>query len=102
MYLKAATLALVVVVLSLQYALWFGKANIIDFIGLQGTVTQLESENIALKLRNDRLHADVHEIKSRLEAIEALARAQLGLIKPGETYYQIVVPEDPGGRSTPD
>ncbi|MEE1567325.1 MAG: septum formation initiator family protein [Arenicellales bacterium] len=32
-------------------------------------------------------------MKNRLSAIEARARSELGLIKPGETYYQIVSPD---------
>ena len=53
-----------------------------------------EQENLALRERNNRLHADVNEIKNRVEAIEARAREQLGLIKPGETYYQVVLPDE--------
>ena len=52
-------------------------------------------ENYELKGRNDQLHEDVIDIKSRLGAIESQARFDLGLIKSGETYYQIV-------RSEPD
>ena len=60
----------------------------------------LERENISLRVRNERLHADVNEIKNRMEAIEAQAREQLGLILPGETYFQIVNPPSQGDVPT--
>ncbi len=93
-YLRTIIFCLIGVVLALQYALWFGKSNVVDLIHLGRSVNELEQENLVLRERNNRLHADVNEIKNRVEAIEARAREQLGLIKPGETYYQVVLPED--------
>jgi cell division protein FtsB len=74
----------------LQYALWAGKQNVIDLYLLGRQVDDVRSENHELQDRNDRLHVDVIDIKSQLGAIESQARFDLGLIKPGETYYQIV------------
>ncbi len=84
---------LVSLVLILQYAFWGGRNNVIDLVYLQQTLAELNMRNQALRLRNDRLHIDVNDIKNRLSAIEARARSELGLIKPGETYYQIVSPD---------
>lgn len=92
MLLRGFILGLVGLVIALQYALWFGKSNVVDLVRLRQTVDSLERENISLRERNERLHADVNEIKNRMEAIEAQAREQLGLILPGETYFQIVNP----------
>ena len=92
MLLRGFILGLVGLVIALQYALWFGKSNVVDLVRLRQTVDSLERENISLRVRNERLHADVNEIKNRMEAIEAQAREQLGLILPGETYFQIVDP----------
>ena len=93
-YLRTVIFCLIGLVLALQYAMWFGKSNVVDLIHLRNSVDELEQENFALRERNNRLHADVNEIKNRVEAIEARAREQLGLIKPGETYYQVVLPDD--------
>ena len=84
---------LLLLVLILQYAFWGGRNNVIDLVYLQQTLAELNMRNQALRLRNDRLHIDVNDIKNRLSAIEARARSELGLIKPGETYYQIVSPD---------
>ena len=85
----------VVLFIVLQYSLWVGKQNVIDLYRLNRQVDDVRIENHELQDRNDRLHVDVIDIKSRLGAIESQARFDLGLIKSGETYYQIV-------RSEPD
>jgi cell division protein FtsB len=101
-YRKVLIFTLIVGVLALQWALWAGKSNIVDLIYLQQTLASLETKNASLRHRNDRLHADINEIKNRLEAIEARARKELGLILPGETYYQTVLPEGSVSRIPTD
>ena len=92
---KLVLAVFVVMLILLQYALWGGKQNVIDLSRLNRQVVDVRNENHEFQSRNDQLHEDVIDIKSRLSAIESLARFDLGLIKPGETYYQIV-------RSEPD
>ena len=74
----------------LLYALWAGKNSVLDLFILDSTLNELTEQNKKLRMRNDRLHAEVIDIKSRLSAIEAHARSELGLIKPGETFFQII------------
>ena len=81
---------LVLLLVFMQYAIWAGKNNILDLFTLNSTLNELTEQNKKLRNRNDRLHAEVVDIKSRLSAIEAHARSELGLIKPGETYFQII------------
>lgn len=83
-------MALAVIVLVLQYELWLGKQNIFDLYQLNRHVSEAVATNTELRARNDKLHKDIIDIKNRSEAIEAQARFDLGLIKPGETYYQIM------------
>jgi len=87
---KLVLVVFVVMLILLQYALWGGKQNVIDLYRLNRQVVDVRNENHEFQSRNDQLHEDVIDIKSRLSAIESLARFDLGLIKPGETYYQIV------------
>ena len=86
MIILILTLLLVV----LQYALWSGRHNVSDLFFLKDQLSHLEQSNEQLRIRNNRLHAEVIDIKSRLGAIEEKARSELGLIKPGETYIRIV------------
>ena len=87
---KLVLSAFIGMLIFLQYAFWAGKQNVIDLYHLNRQVDDVRIENHELQDRNDRLHVDVIDIKSRLGAIESQARFDLGLIKSGETYYQIV------------
>ena len=83
---------LVLLFVLLQYAIWAGKNSVLDLVRLRSTLDGLNVQNQSLRDRNDRLHADVVDIKSRLSAIEEQARSELGFLKPGETYYQVIEP----------
>ena len=87
---RTILVALLMLLVVLQYALWMGRHNLFDLFYLQDQLSQLEHENANLRKRNDRLHAEVIDIKSRVSAIEEKARFELGLIKQGETFFRIV------------
>ena len=82
--------ALFILLLLLLYGLFFGNQNVLDLMGQRARLAQLTEETKVLRERNERIRVDVNDIKTRLGAIEGLARSELGLIKPGETFYQIV------------
>ena len=82
--------ALFILLLLLLYGLFFGKQNLFDLMEQQARLAQLTEETKVLRERNEQIRIDVNDIKTRLGAIEGLARSELGLIKPGETFYQIV------------
>ena len=90
---KLVLAVFVVMLISLQYAFWAGKQNVTDLYRLNQQGDDVRKENHVFQNRNNLLHEDVIDIKSQLGAIESQARFDLGLIKPGETYYQIVQSE---------
>ncbi len=81
---------LLLLLFGLQYALWMGDKNVFDLRRLQNTVEAVQIENEQLSRRNDKLLAEVIDLKEGGEMVETLARSELGLIKEGETFYQIV------------
>ena len=87
---KLVLAVFVVMLIYLQYTLWAGKQNVTDLYRLNRQIDNVQNENHEFQSRNDQLHEDVIDIKSQLGAIESQARFDLGLIKPGETYYQII------------
>ncbi|MGB2517260.1 MAG: septum formation initiator family protein [Pseudomonadales bacterium] len=46
--------------------------------------------NQALAQRNQQLYAEVEDLKQGLAAVEEHARSDLGMVKPNETFYQLV------------
>jgi cell division protein FtsB len=84
--------ALLVILFALQSKLWLGDGNWPSAKALQRTVTEQRAENARLQQRNDALSAEVEDLKSGETAVEERARSELGMIKPGETFYRVVEP----------
>lgn len=77
----------------LQYRLWFGSGGQREVETLQQQVQQQARDNAGLKQRNEALAAEVEDLKSGEAAVEERARSELGMIKPGETFYRVVEQE---------
>jgi cell division protein FtsB len=87
----------------LQYRLWFGSGGEREVEALQQQVHQQARDNTGLKQRNEALAAEVEDLKSGEAAVEERARSELGMIKPGETFYRVVEPQpQPPPADTPD
>ena len=74
----------------LQYDLWVGEGSLASAWRLQQEVTKQQQENDRLRERNAALAAEVVDLKQGLDAIEERARNELGMIKEGETFIQVV------------
>jgi cell division protein FtsB len=85
-------LALLLLLFALQSKLWFGAGGLPDARALQQTVKEQRVENARLQQRNDALSAEVEDLKSGETAVEERARSELGMVKPGETFYRVVEP----------
>lgn len=88
--MKWLTLSLAVLLALLQYVLWFGDGGLRDLWQLEHQVEDQQSENERLTERNDALAAEVKDLKTGLEAVEARARLELGMIKEDEVFYQVI------------
>jgi cell division protein FtsB len=85
------TLAILLVLLVwLQYRLWLGDGGIPDVLKLQTEVEIVRAETEKLHERNQALEAEVHDLKQGLEAIEERARSDMGMIRDGEAYFQVI------------
>jgi cell division protein FtsB len=101
--LRWVALVLVILLIALQVHLWTGQGGLRDVWLLEKRVAEQKAENAQLKKRNETLSAEVEDLKHGDEAIEERARAELGLLKPGETFYQVVEPAQgtPAGGDGP-
>ncbi len=88
--MKIIVAILFVLLVLLQIKLWSGDGGLVDTVQLQRAVDQQQQENSALSERNKALEAEVEDLKKGVDAIEERARSELGLIKPGETFFQTV------------
>lgn len=81
---------LVVVFLWLQYRLWVGEGSLAEVHNLRQEIGRQKTELEALMQRNRVLEAEVLDLKNGLEAIEERARTELGMIREGEVFYQVI------------
>lgn len=81
------TIALFVILLLLQIRLWSEYREVGQ---LRAQVEEQAEFNRDLAERNAALAAEVESLRTGVEAIEERARTELGLVKPGEVFYQVV------------
>ncbi|MGD2081543.1 MAG: cell division protein FtsB [Chromatiales bacterium] len=91
--MRVVLAVLVVTLVVLQYRLWVGEGSFAEVRALQRDIAAQRSEIERMKRRNAALQAEVDDLKEGLEAVEARARSELGMIREGEVFYQI--PEPP-------
>jgi cell division protein FtsB len=90
--------ALLVALILLQYRIWISDDGLRGVERLQHAVAAQQTLNATLIRRNSRLEAQVADLKSGTAAIDELARSDLGMIGPNETFYQVVQPAPAGDR----
>lgn len=81
---------LIVLFIVLQYQLWLATGGIMSVYHLNKNINQQILKNKAFANRNAMLAADIDDLKNGNKAIEEHARNDLGMIKKGEVFYQVV------------
>ena len=82
-------LVFVALIVALQYPMWLGKGGWLQVRENDRELAAQRDTNAKLKARNDALDADVRDLKAGYEAIEERARAELGMIRHDEVFFQI-------------
>ena len=81
---------LILLLLVLQYRLWFGEPSLPDVWQVKEDIAEQKRINQELLERNRRLEAEVQDLKKGLSALEERARAEMGMIGEGETFFQVI------------
>jgi cell division protein FtsB len=88
--MKILIAVLLLVLIGLQYKLWFGDGSLSEVVQLS---RELETQKTKLQLleeRNRILEAQVLDLQNGLDAFEEKARNDLGMIKQEETFIQLI------------
>ena len=80
---------LILLLAGLQYRLWVGDGSLAQVTELSQQIDNQQGENERLLERNRILEAEVMELKKGMETVEERARHELGMVKEGETLYQL-------------
>ncbi|PSJ46580.1 cell division protein FtsB [Zobellella endophytica] len=92
--MRTLTLILLALLGTLQYHLWWGKNGLAEYHEARASVARQMTDNEQLVARNALLYREIEDLNSGLAAVEELARNDLGMIKPGETFYRLLPAQD--------
>lgn len=82
--------ALLIALLAIVHAqLWFGRGSLPSVNEMQRRLTEQTAQNAQAQLDNERLAAEVKDLREGLEMVEEKARQELGMVKPNEIFVQI-------------
>lgn len=90
--LKGITIILVVMFMLLEYRFWFSKDSILEVLKLRKTIDHQTQEVKTIQDKNRDIYEWIQHLKKSPVAIEEHARYELGMIRRGEKFYQIVEP----------
>jgi cell division protein FtsB len=90
--MKVLALALVSLIALIQYPLWLGKGSWLRVLEVDQLIQAQREVNRRMQTRNAALDAEVRDLKEGMDAIEGRARAELGMIKQDEIFFQILNP----------
>ena len=88
--MKKLAFTLVILIVLAQYPLWYGKGSWLNVFEIDQQLTAQRQINQKLQNRNTILEAEVNNLKQGLDAIEELARNELGMIRKDEVFFQIL------------
>jgi cell division protein FtsB len=88
--MRPVTYILLALLLLLQYPLWLGKGSWLKVWDMGRQVEAQKQFNEQTQKRNAALDAEVRDLKRGTDALEERARSELGMVKQGEVFFQVV------------
>ncbi len=84
--MRALSIGLLLLLALVQGGLWFGANGVPQVRRLQVQLDSLERQNADTRRNNERLAAEVQDLRQGLEMVEERARSELGMVKPDELF----------------
>ena len=92
--MRLLLIVLVLLTAFIQYPLWLGKGSWMRVRELEQQIAAQNEINEALVARNNALAAEVQDLKSGTQAVEERARGEMGMVKQGEVFVQLLAPNE--------
>lgn len=88
--MKLLSIILLILLITLQAKLWSGDGGLKEVWQHRAELELQREESRLRQERNAELEAEVRDLNNGLAAIEERARSELGMIRRGETFIQVV------------
>ena len=89
---RVVPIALLLLLGALHAQLWFGRGSVGSVALMTQTLTEQLRKNAQAQAANNRLEAEVRDLKEGLEMVEEKARQELGMLRPNEIYVHLSKP----------
>ncbi|MEI5997688.1 cell division protein FtsB [Paraburkholderia bengalensis] len=93
--MRLVTVVLLVLLVLIQYPLWWGHGGWLRVHELQQELAQQLKKNADEKERNERIQGEVQDLQNGTAAVEERARYEMGMVKDSEVFVQFVSPNAP-------
>jgi cell division protein FtsB len=87
-YNRRVLVTILLLVLVMIFFTFFGNKGLLQVYRLRRELKEIEGINTELRQENDKLRAEIDNLRTNKKYIEELARRELGLVKKGEIVYQ--------------
>ena len=81
---------IILLIALLQYRLWYADGGIEEIQHDQLELIELKKQVEEKRERNAALYAEVEDLRKGQESLEEHSRNQLGMIRDGETFFQVL------------
>lgn len=88
--MKILLFVLAIIFLALQYRLWFADDGLTQLFYLKKEIKAQQEKNKDIERHNASLTSEIDSLRKGGDAIENRARGDLGMVKQGEVFYQVV------------
>ena len=81
--------SLIALLVILHGQLWFGRGSVPNVSLLVRQLNDQQQSNLQAARTNERVVAEIHDLREGLEIVEEKARSELGMVKVNEIFVQI-------------
>jgi cell division protein FtsB len=87
---RSLTWVLLALLLILQSQLWIGRGSLPDVMRQRQQLALQRQDNLQAQLANQRLMAELRDLREGQEMIEERARREVGMVKSNEIFVQLI------------
>ncbi len=99
--MKALLIIFLSLLVLLLAGLWVGPGSYPHLWELENRKVLQEQSNAEKKEQIRKIQAELDDVTSGKDALEERARSELGMIKEGETFFEVVLQPEPKKSSKP-